>query len=142
MRYEARLDTAGLHVPQFLYAQAVRLRIDVREIFFLHQVFCQRSTRSFGQYRYFGAKFVSRRKIGFRLAVFIYALIFGDYAGDSLALVDQRSSAKLRKKTYACSFHEPAHPFHNFVEGNNVIALVFEWRRSQWEANGRILGKK
>ena len=43
--HEAWLDAAGLDFPQFFYAEAVDLRIDVVEILFLDEVLGERAAR-------------------------------------------------------------------------------------------------
>ena len=55
VRDVAGLDAAGLHVPQFLDADAVNLRIDVVEFLFLDQLLGERAARAFREHRDFGA---------------------------------------------------------------------------------------
>ena len=86
MRDVARLDATGLHVPQFLYAEAVDLRIDVVELVFFDELFGERAARAFGEDGDFGAEFVAGRVVVFGLAVFVEAFVFGDDAGDAVVL--------------------------------------------------------
>ena len=97
---------------------------------------------AFGEDGDFGAKLVAGREVVFGLAVFVDAFVFGNDAGDSFAFVNEGGAAELREKIYAGAFHQTAHPFHNFVEGDDIVAFVFERRRREREAEGRIFGEE
>ncbi len=88
VRNVAGVNAPGLHVPQFLDADAVNLRIDVVELVFLDELFGERAARAFRKDGDLGAQFVSRRVVVLGLAVFVDAFVFGDDAGDALAFVD------------------------------------------------------
>jgi len=69
------LNAARLNVPQFFYADAVALRIDVVEFSVGYQLFGQRTARAFGKHRDFCVQFVAGRVVVFGLAVFVEALV-------------------------------------------------------------------
>src|SRR5438094_9266665 len=94
MRNVARRDSSRLHVPQFLDADPVALRIDVVELFRRHQFLRERSARSFGQHGDLGTQLIAWRVVVFWLAVLVEAFVFGDDSADSLYLVYQLSAAK------------------------------------------------
>ena len=74
-------------------------------------------------------KFVAGREVVLGLAVFVAAFVFGNYAGDGLAFVDQLRAGKLREDIYAGLLHETAEPLHQLVQRDNVIAVVPQRRR-------------
>jgi hypothetical protein len=84
----AGLDAAGLDVPKFLDADAVALRIDVVEFSCGDEIFCERAASAFGEDGDFGAEFVAGSEVGFGLAVFVEAFVFGDDADDDVAFVN------------------------------------------------------
>ncbi len=139
---EARLDAAGLDVPQFLDAEAVDLRIDVVELIFFDELLGERAARAFGEDGDFGAQFVAGRVVVFGLAVFVDALVFGDDAGDSVVFVDEGGATELREEIYAGGFHQAAQPFHELVERDDVVAFVLERRRRDRKSQGRVLGEE
>src|SRR5450755_2129881 len=97
---------------------------------------------AFGEDGDFGAEFVAGGEVGFGLAVFVDAFVLGDDAGDSFAFVNERGAAELGEKIYAGGFDETAQPFHNFVEGDDVVAFIFKGRGRERETEGRILGEE
>ncbi len=101
-------DFAGLNVPQFFYAEAVDLWVDVVEFFSGDEIFCERAAGAFGEDSDFGAEFVAGSEVVFGLAVFVEAFVFGDDAGDAVAFVNQLRATEFLEDVYACSFDEAA----------------------------------
>ena len=102
----------------------------------------ERAAWPFGEHSDFGAQFVSRSVVVFRFAVFVEPFVFGDDAGDSFAFVNELCAAKLREEVHAGFFDKAAQPFYQAIEGDNVIAFVLEWRRSDGKAERRVFGEK
>ena len=88
VRHIAELNAAGLHVPQFLDADAVTLRIDVVEFFCGDEFFGERAARTFGKHGHFRAKFIAGREVVLGLAVFVDAFVFGDDPRKAVAFVN------------------------------------------------------
>src|SRR2546429_6432207 len=109
------------------------LRIDIVELFCGDEFLGERATRAFGKDGDFSAKFISGSKVVFGIAVLVDALVFGDDAGDSVAFVNEFGAAKFLEDIDAGGFHKPAEPFADFVQRNNVVALVLKRRRSRSE---------
>ena len=123
------LDRPGLHVPQFLDADAVHLRIQPVELQAVHHILGQRSARPFGEHRDFRAQLVAGREVVFRLAVLVHALVFGEDSGDAVLLVEQFPARELREQVDAFFLDQPAQPFHKFVQRDDVISVVLQRRR-------------
>ncbi len=133
VRNVARVDAAGLHVPQFLDAEAVDLRVQAVEFQFADEIFGERAARAFGEHGDFGAQFVAGREVIFRLAVLVDAFVFGEDAGDAVFFVEQFATGKLREEIDAFFFDEAAEPFHELVERDDVVAVILQRRRRDGE---------
>src|SRR5215469_18010517 len=108
MRNVARLDFSWLHVPKFLDAEAVDLRVDVVELLLGYELLGQRAAWAFGDDGDFCAQFVSGRKVGFWLAILVEPLVFCDDAGNALTFVNQIGAAEFLENIDAEGFHEVA----------------------------------
>jgi hypothetical protein len=76
------------------------------------------------------ARFVTRREVVFRFAVFVHALVFGKDSGDAVFFVEQFPAGKLREKIDAFFFHQAAEPFHQLIQRDDVVAMILQRRRS------------
>ncbi len=142
MRDVARRDSSRLHVPQFLDADSVALRIQVVEFFLLDKFFGKRTARALGQHRDFCAQLVARDVVVFRLAVLVEAFVFGDDSGDAIALVNKFGSAEFFEHVDARGFDQTSEPLGQFAQRHNIVALVLERRRRDGKAEGRSLREK
>ena len=117
------------------------MRIQAVETQLVDHFFGQRAAGAFGEDGDFGAKFVAGGEVVFGLAVFVDAFVFGDDAGDAVAFVDQFPTGELGEKIDAFLFDEAAEPFDQFVEGDDVIAVILQRRRSDWGLQGFFFGE-
>ena len=130
-----------LHVPQFLDADAVDLRIQTVEFQFVDEFFGERAARAFGEHGDFRAQFVSGREVIFRLAVFVHALVFGEDAGDAVLFVEQFPAGKLSENVDAFFFDEAAQPFHQFIKRDDVVAVILQRRRRDGKLVTAVFGE-
>ena len=75
----------------------------------------QGAARPLREHRDLGAQFVARREIVLGLAVFVAALVFGDHAGDRVALIDQLGAGELREDVDAGLLDKSAEPLHQLI---------------------------
>ena len=94
----AGFDAAGLHVPQFLDADAVDLGIQAVELERLTRSLVSEPRGPSASTVTFARKLVAGREIVFGLAVFVDALVFGEDAGDAVLFVEQFPARELREK--------------------------------------------
>ena len=142
MSDKAGINAAGLHIPQFLDADAVDLRIQAVELQLADEIFCERAAGAFGEHSDFGAKLVAGREVIFRFAVLIHAFVFGEDARDSVFFVEKFAACELREKIHAFLFHQATEPFHEFVERDDVVAMILQRRRRDGQLVGVFFGKK
>ena len=141
VRHVAGVDAAGLHVPQFLDADAVDLRIEAVELEAIDQILGQRAARAFGEHGDFRAQLVAGREVVLGLAVLVDALVFGNHAGDAVFFVEQFPAGELREDVDALLFDQAAEPFHELVERNDVVAVILQRRRRDGKLVRAFLGE-
>src|SRR5262249_51552320 len=127
-------------IPQFLDADAVALRVDIVELLLRNEFLGERAARAFGEDSDFGAKFVAGSVVVLEFAVLVEALVFRNHACDcSVFGIDQRGAAEFLEDVDTRGFDQAAKPLYDFVERDDVVALVLEWRGWDRKAEGGVL---
>ncbi len=108
------------------------------ELFCGDELLGKRAAGAFRQHRYLGAKLIARRKVVLRLAIFVETFVLGDDTRDSVAFVNQFGAAELLEDVDVRGFHQPAQPFCDFAERDDIVAFVLERGRSDGEAEGGV----
>src|SRR6185437_7420997 len=126
---KSRRDSPFRHIPQLLHADAIDLRIETIEPFFLYEMFGERTACPFGEHSNLRAKLVTWSEVVLGAIVLVASFILGDDSGDSIAFVDKLRAGKLREDVYARRFDQPAQPLHQLAERDHIIAVIAQWRR-------------
>ena len=133
---------SGRNIPQFLDADAVGLRIEAVELFSRDEIFGKRAARAFCEHGNFGAQFVAGSEIVLGAAVLVAAFIVGDDTGDAVAFIDELRAGKLREDVDARLLDQAAEPLDQFVERDDVVAVIAQRRRRDRQFPGIARGKK
>ena len=123
-------DAPGGHLPQFLDADAVGLRIAFAiELEASDQLLGQRAARAFGENDDLGLQVVARLEVRFLLAVLVDALVVGAHAADASGFEQQLRAGEAGEDRDAGLFHFAAQPLHELVDRDDVVAVIAHGRR-------------
>ena len=140
---QARLVALRLHLPQFLDADAVGLRIDAfAQLEFLHQVLGERAAAAFGENRLFRVQFHAGLVVLGVLAVAAYAQVAGGHALDRAVLVVEhfgRGEAGVDFDAQALGLL--SQPAAQIAEADDVVAVIVHLRRRR-QPERLAFGKK
>ena len=129
-------DAAGRNFPEFLYADAIGLRVGVLgEIEFLNQLLGERSARAFSENDDLGLQVIARLEVRFRMSFFVDALVVSANAGDAVALEKQFRSGESGEDRDAGFFDLASKPLHELVQRDDVVAVIAKerWRDGKLE---------
>src|SRR2546428_11959587 len=124
MRHPSCFDASRRHFPEFLYPDAIDLRLEPVEIVLANELLGQRSARTLRQHSDLGAEFITRREVVFGLSIFVPAFVLRDYARDALALVNQLRPGELREDVDARLLRKSAQPLRQLAQRDDVIAVI------------------
>src|SRR5262249_45751901 len=120
---------AGLfrHVPYFFHTDREDLRIAVPvQVELPDQMFRQRSARAFGQYRDFCANVGPGFEVGLRFSGLVNAFVARSHTNDRIVFDQEFGARKSGKDVDTALLNLFAEPPHEFVQRNNVIAMVLK----------------
>ena len=123
-------DAPRGHLPQFLHADAVGLRVAVLvELEASDQLLGERAARALGKHNDLGLEIVAGLEIPFRLAGFVDALVVGAHADDAIAFHQQFCAGKSGEDGDAGGLDFFAHPLGKAVQRDHVVAVIAHGRR-------------
>ena len=102
----------------------------------------QRSASAFGEDGDFGFKVVAGLEVRLLLIFLVDAFVVGAHADDAVAVVEQFGAGESGEDGDARLFHFAAEPLHEFVDRDDVIAMIAQRRRRDGQFELAVLGKE
>ena len=141
--HRTRRDAVGRHLPEFLDANRVQLRRPPgieREP--AHECLREIAANAVGQDRHLRTDVDPGLEGGLLLAVLPDPAVARSHPGDTIAVIENLGRRKAGEDVNALSFDQPAKPFDEPVERNDVVAVILERRRSDWKLDLARAGEK